>query len=70
MMEKCDCHKRNDDSKKSKNAVLRLIFACVLAMMFVIGEFIGNRDLFSPYAVPTLFHFYRWIFLAQSSHYD
>ena len=57
MMEKCDCHKRNDDSKKSKNAVLRLIFACVLAMMFVIGEFIGNRDLFSPYVVSTLFHF-------------
>ena len=70
MMEKCDCHKRNDDSKKSKNAVLRLIFACVLAMMFVIGEFIGNRDLLSPYQLCLLCFISRRIFLPQSSHYD
>uniref|UniRef100_A0A1X7VC35 Cation efflux protein cytoplasmic domain-containing protein n=1 Tax=Amphimedon queenslandica TaxID=400682 RepID=A0A1X7VC35_AMPQE len=42
-MESCSCHrKRIDENKSNKKAILRLVIACVMALIFVIGEFIGG----------------------------
>ena len=66
-MESCSCHKKRiDENKSNKKAILRLVIACIMALIFVIVESIGEPlKIFKKLSCSV-----RWIYFSQSCNND